>query len=132
MRPDVKGMGFRAIERDKEVHHTTVINWVKQVGSMLPDAPPIEEIPLVGELDELETFIGSKKTVRWLWTAVNHFRKNILAWVLADHSAETFQPLWDIVRLWQCYFYVSDGLEGLREFYQSRRPYSQQNMYDQG
>jgi hypothetical protein len=28
----------------------------------LPDAPPIEEIPEVGELDELETFVGSKKT----------------------------------------------------------------------
>ena len=27
----------------------------------LPDAPPNEEIPEVGELDELETFVGSKK-----------------------------------------------------------------------
>ncbi|NRB07842.1 MAG: IS1 family transposase, partial [Richelia sp.] len=26
-----------------------------------------------------------------------------------DHSAETFQPLWDIVYLWKCYFYVTDG-----------------------
>jgi len=25
----VNGMGFRAIERVKKVHHTTVINWVK-------------------------------------------------------------------------------------------------------
>lgn len=109
LRSYVNGMGFRAIERDKGVHHTTVINWVKQAGEKLPDAPPIEQIPLVGELDELETFVGSKKTVGWLWTAVNHFQKNILAWVLGDHSAESFQPLWDIVSLWQCYFYVSDG-----------------------
>jgi hypothetical protein len=28
----------------------------------LPDAPSIEDIPEVGELDELETFVGSKKT----------------------------------------------------------------------
>ena len=28
----VNGMGFRAIERVKGVHHTTVINWVKDVG----------------------------------------------------------------------------------------------------
>jgi transposase-like protein len=26
-------MGFRAIERVKGVHHTTVIDWVKQVGN---------------------------------------------------------------------------------------------------
>jgi hypothetical protein len=44
------------------VHHTTIINWVKQVGEKLPDAPPSDRIPSVGELDELETFVGSKKT----------------------------------------------------------------------
>ena len=58
----VNGMGFRAIERVKNVHHTTIINWVKQVGELLPSAPEASEIPEVGELDELETFIGSKKT----------------------------------------------------------------------
>ncbi len=54
-------MGFRAIERIKGVHHTSIINWVKQVGELLPNAYAPETIPLVGELDELETFVGSKK-----------------------------------------------------------------------
>jgi transposase-like protein len=58
----VNGMGFRAIQRVKGVHHTTIITWVKQVGEMLPDAYDPEQIPEVGELDELETFVGSKKT----------------------------------------------------------------------
>lgn len=58
----VNGMGFRGIERVKGVHHTTVITWVKQVGELLPDAYAPETIPEVGELDELETFVGSKKT----------------------------------------------------------------------
>ena len=58
----VNGMGFRAIERVKGVHHTTVIYWVKQLGEQLDDAPEELEIPEVGELDELETFAGSKKT----------------------------------------------------------------------
>ena len=44
-----------------------------------------------------------------MWTAVDHLRQGILAWVLGDHSAETFQPLWDVVCLWKCYFYVTDG-----------------------
>ena len=34
----VNGMGFRAIERVKGVHHTTIILWVKQVGGQLPAA----------------------------------------------------------------------------------------------
>jgi hypothetical protein len=55
-------MGFRAIERVKNVHHTTIINLVKQVGELLPDFYDPETLPEVGELDELETFVGSKKT----------------------------------------------------------------------
>lgn len=37
------------------------MSWVKQLGQQLPNAPVVEEIPQVSELDELETFIGSKK-----------------------------------------------------------------------
>ena len=58
----LNGMGFRGIERVTGVHHTTVITWVKQVAELLPDAYTTEKTPQVGELDELETFVGSKKT----------------------------------------------------------------------
>ncbi len=50
-----------------------------------------------------------KKNKIWLWTAVDHFKQGILGWVLGDHSGETFAPLWELVSLWQCYFYVTDG-----------------------
>jgi hypothetical protein len=36
------------------------MNWVKQVGELLPNAYEPEVIPQVGELDELETFVGAK------------------------------------------------------------------------
>ena len=55
------GMGFRAIERLKGGHHTTIIKWVQTVGAKLPDAYEPNSIPQVGKLDELETFVGSKK-----------------------------------------------------------------------
>jgi hypothetical protein len=35
--------------------------WVKQAGELLPDYYTPETIPEVGELDELETFVKSKK-----------------------------------------------------------------------
>lgn len=79
-------------------HHTTIINWVNLVGEKLPPAPPIDKIPTVGELDELETFVGSKKTKFGYGRRPYHFREGILAWVIGDHSAETFKPLWDILR----------------------------------
>jgi len=84
----VTGMGFRAIERVKNVHHTTIINWVKQVGKFLPDFYDAETTPEVGELDELETFVGSKKTCARLWTAVDRFKPGILGWVLGDQACK--------------------------------------------
>lgn len=57
----VNGNGFRAIERVTGIHHTTVITWGKETGKLLPDAYDPDESPGVGELDELQTFVGSKK-----------------------------------------------------------------------
>lgn len=57
----VNGMGLRAIARVKKVHHTTIINWVKKVGELLPDAYDPETIPEVGELDEERNVCGFKK-----------------------------------------------------------------------
>ena len=125
----VNGMGFRAIERVKGVYHTTRINLVKQVGKLLPSAYAPEIIPEVGELDELQTFVGSKNNKIWVWTAVDHFRPGILGWVVGDHTAKTFEPLWDVVSRWECYFYVTD-LESLSNVYDRWRPDYLQNLHD--
>jgi IS1 family transposase len=37
------------------------------------------------------------------------FQAGILAWRIGDRSAETFKPLWWIVKGWQSFFYVTDG-----------------------
>ncbi len=54
------GLGFQSIVRVKGVHHTTAILWVMQVGERLPDTYDPDPTPEVGELDELETFVGAK------------------------------------------------------------------------
>lgn len=56
----LNGNGFRAIERIKKVNHNTVIRWVKQAGHQLLNNNNYR-IPQVGQLDELQTFIGKKK-----------------------------------------------------------------------
>ena len=50
-----------------------------------------------------------KKNKIWLWTTVNHWKPGILAWVLGDRSAQTFEPLWKIIRGWKSFWYVTDG-----------------------
>ena len=47
---------------DNLLPHKTEVTRVKAVGELLPESYEPETIPLVGELDELQTFVGSKKT----------------------------------------------------------------------
>ena len=102
-------MGLRGIERVTEIHHTTIMHWIREAGEQLGNAPEFTEIPEVTDLDELQTFIGSKSNKLWIWTAVNHFSSGILAHFIGDRSAATFKSLWSVVKCWQCFFYVTDG-----------------------
>ncbi len=67
----LNGMGLRGIERVTDIHHTTVLHWVREAGLPLPDAPSSEEIPEITDLDELQTF-GSAKEERMLPVAKKH------------------------------------------------------------
>jgi len=63
-----------------------------------PDAPKSEEIPEVIDLNELQTNVCKKRNKVWILTAVNHKQAGILAWTIGARSAETFKPLWWIVK----------------------------------
>lgn len=55
------------------------------------------------------TLRSVKKNCIWLWTVVNKASAGIIAIVIGDRSAKTFKPLWQIVKGWECFFYVTDG-----------------------
>ena len=40
---------------------------------------------------------------------MNKHTPGILAWVLGNRSSKTFKLLWQIIRCWHSYFYVTDG-----------------------
>ncbi len=48
----------------------------------------------MGQLDELQTYIGKKTNKVWVWTAVDKDYSSILEWELGDRSAKTFDKLW--------------------------------------
>ena len=122
----LNGMGFRAIARVTEIDHTTIINWVKEAGESLSDEPQEDEIPEITEIDELQTFVGNKRNKLWSSgyrrkrrlvasssfaraTVVNHKKKDILLWRIGDRSHETFEPIWQIIKCWHSFWYVTDG-----------------------
>ena len=98
----LNSMGLRGIERVTEIHHTTIINWIKTAGIELPDSPEEDEIPEITEIDELQqrdctsclrssvpyaqTFVGNKRNKIWIWTVVNHWQPGILKWKIGDRG----------------------------------------------
>lgn len=61
------------------------------------------------ELDEMWSFVGSKKQQRWLWHAINHQSRQILAYVLADHKDDAFKQLKSLLEPFGIQHYYSDG-----------------------
>lgn len=108
-------MGLRGIERVTEIHHTTIMKWIKTAGIQLPDSPEAEEIPEITEIDELyakryplgQTFIGNKKNKVWVGSVVNHWQPGILLWTVGDRSSTSFQIIWSIIKCWHSFWYVT-------------------------
>lgn len=58
----LEGLGFRSIGRYLNVSHVAVFNWIKSFGERLDEFRNPEDIEVI-ELDEMHTYIGSKKTI---------------------------------------------------------------------
>jgi transposase-like protein len=60
----LEGMGFRAIGRVLDVSNVTVLRWVRAYGQraeqQAAEAPP--QAVRIGEVDELHSYVGQKKT----------------------------------------------------------------------
>ncbi len=103
----LNGMGFRGIERITGIHHTTIINWVRESGEDLPEDESSE--PELAELDELQTYIGRQTEKVWIWTAIDHHAPGILAMEIGDRSGGTFEKLWKRIKAWGSRRYLTDG-----------------------
>ena len=57
----IDGINFRRIGRTLGVHHTSVMNWVNAYAETVDEAPVPDTVEIV-EMDELYTYIESKKT----------------------------------------------------------------------
>jgi transposase-like protein len=58
----LEGLGFRSIERILNVSNVTVMNWIKSFGKQLHEFRKEESDVEIIELDEIHTYIRSKKT----------------------------------------------------------------------
>ena len=57
----LEGLGFRSIGRFLNVSHVSVYNWIKSFGEKVAEVRCEQEVSVV-EMDEMHSYIGSKKT----------------------------------------------------------------------
>src|ERR1035437_6498558 len=58
----LEGLGFRSIGPYLKVSHVSVYNWIKAFGEEVAEMRFEEEIEVI-EMDEMHSYIGSKKTI---------------------------------------------------------------------
>ena len=61
------------------------------------------------ELDEMWSFVQSKKHQRWLWHALDHNTGEVLAYVLSDHKDTAFLELKALLELFGITQFYTDG-----------------------
>lgn len=115
-------MSLRGIERVFGLSRRTVNRWLMDWLAPLPALATTllpAQLDDVLELDELWSFVGSKRHERWLWLALCRRTRQVVAWWLGDRSEASAIRLWrqlpnDYVHCasfsdrWEAYTYVFD------------------------
>ena len=58
----MEGLGFRSVGRILKVSHVSIYNWIKSFGEKVEAIRVSSKTPKVIEIDELHSYIRSKKT----------------------------------------------------------------------
>jgi len=58
----LEGLGFRSIGRFLKISNVTVLNWIRSYGEKIDEIRNTEDIEVI-EIDEMHTYVGSKKTI---------------------------------------------------------------------
>lgn len=78
----LEGLGFRSVGRLLKVSHVSIFNWIKKYGKNLDLLQNNHDI-YVTELDEMHSYIGSKKTLAGSGLLLIDMQKNSSTSLLA-------------------------------------------------
>lgn len=77
------------------------------------------------ELDELWSFVGNKKRVRWIWLAICLRTRQIIAYHIGDRSQESCEQFWmNIPRPYWRSFTYSDLWEAYQNVFDTETHFS--------
>lgn len=103
----LEGLGIRSIGRLLGVCHTTVQYCIRRMAKTCVASVPEKSVHI--EMDELYTYIGSKKQKCWLWIAISRANKCILGFVLGSRSTNTLRMLYEKIKDVSAMYYHTDN-----------------------
>ncbi len=118
----LEGVGFNAIGRLLGVSHVAVIKWIKKYGSQLEEIKNEKPVSIM-EIDEMHSYIQSKKNYCWIWIAVDRAGKRYLDFVIGNRGTETGLRLWDKVKELETDFYCTDYWKSYAEFIPEKKTF---------
>lgn len=89
----LEGLGFSSIGRVLNVSNVSILNWIKAFGEQVENLRTNDPVNFI-EIDEMHTYIGSKKNYQWIWIAVDRYGKKFINVVIGDRSSATGKELW--------------------------------------
>ncbi|MGH9949236.1 MAG: IS1 family transposase, partial [Pyrinomonadaceae bacterium] len=93
----LEGFGFRSIGRILKVSNVAVMKWIKSFGEQVEKIRK-EDAAKIIEMDEMHTYIQSKKNYCWIWIAVDRLGKRYIHFVLGTRGTETGIKLWETIK----------------------------------
>lgn len=95
-------VSLRGLQRLFHVGRQTVMDWLRRHMAQLPllseTLLPVQAQDVL-EVDEMGSFVAKRANKRWVWTVLCRRTRQIVAWVVGDHSEATGQRLWDAIPL---------------------------------
>jgi len=138
----LNGSGVRDIVRVLGVSSTTVVEVlktkapaVKQVNAKLLHTLDPAQVDIIlrqveqAEMDEMWSFVGSKRQPRWLWHAIDHQTGQSVAYVFGAREDATFLALQALLAPFGITHFYTDGWGGLSPPSRSKHAYSGETAY---
>jgi insertion element IS1 protein InsB len=71
----------------------------------------VHQVAQKAEVDEMQSFVGTKENQRWLWHAIDHYTGEVLAFVFGHRQDEVFLELKELLAPFGITQFYTDGLK---------------------
>jgi len=73
------------------------------------------------ELDEMWSYVQNKKNQRWLWLAIDHKTRKVVAFVFGRRKNEVFKQLKKLLKPFGIKRYYTDGLQCYAKYLSAKK-----------